>query len=522
MTTTTNEAIKWSKYQEAFFDAYKNTNQNIVIMAGPGSGKTTTGIAALNIAHHRRKRMFSSFSRAITNELKHRAPEGVNVATLHSIGRKAITSVHPYPDVNPLKKAYTVYGDFVKKALHLDRIVFGSHAKVDIKKWKKDMAAIQDLTEKWRLGLCQNEEDLMNMLDAMGKGYDVEHIVIMPEVMKLLDEYNNMSPGYFGHGRKYLIDFVDMLYLPIVRDDMVMEQYDEVFLDEAQDANIPMQKLVRKALKKHGRFIAIGDKRQSIYGFIGSDPKAFDNFLMEPNTIDLQLPVSYRCSKAVVRHAQEIWPGIEYHEGSPEGAVYNKKDVFDHAEPGDFVLCRNNKPLFYAWLEFLRVDKTAFIRDRELGQELYNLVENFRYKTGRELMDHLDAKADKILNDLKGKTMKNGGVIDPFNHPRYRNFCEKQDIVQKLLEVSNFDTNRLADLIGRIFDDKQGNRAIQLMTCHKSKGLEANNVTLIMPDLIGAQVKTEDNRVQEQNLKFVAVTRAKDTFAYDPDFEMLD
>ncbi len=50
---------------------------------------------------------------------------------------------------------------------------------------------------------------------------------------------------------------------------------------------------------------------------------------------------------------------------------------------------------------------------------------------------------------------------------------------------------------------------IQLMTCHKSKGLEFDNVFILDRDLIRI-----DEEGQEKNILYVAQTRAKQTLTY--------
>ena len=78
------------------------------------------------------------------------------------------------------------------------------------------------------------------------------------------------------------------------------------------------------------------------------------------------------------------------------------------------------------------------------------------------------------------------------------------------------DVRSLKRLIAQLFAGRDGPL---LCTIHKSKGLEADEVVILRPDLIPSRfAKTEVDLVQEYNLLYVARTRAKRilTLMYDP------
>jgi hypothetical protein len=70
-----------------------------------------------------------------------------------------------------------------------------------------------------------------------------------------------------------------------------------------------------------------------------------------PNTKTLPLSVSFRCSKNVIKKAQEIVPDIKAREDAPDGIV-REGDVISEADSGDFVLCRTTMPLVDYSLNF--------------------------------------------------------------------------------------------------------------------------------------------------------------------------
>jgi superfamily I DNA/RNA helicase len=61
-------------------------------------------------------------------------------------------------------------------------------------------------------------------------------------------------------------------------------------------------------------------------------------------------------------------------------------------------------------------------------------------------------------------------------------------------------------------DDTDG---IRLSSVHRAKGLEADRVFILCPELMPhPMAKTDWAKAQEQNLRYVAITRAKHLLAY--------
>ena len=73
------------------------------------------------------------------------------------------------------------------------------------------------------------------------------------------------------------------------------------------------------------------------------------------------------------------------------------------------------------------------------------------------------------------------------------------------------DTTQLKSYINRIFSDENIENAVMLSTAHKSKGLEANRVMILLPDKLPLKFPHQQKwqEIQEMNLKYVALTRAR-------------
>ena len=102
------------------------------------------------------------------------------------------------------------------------------------------------------------------------------------------------------------IDYVDMITIPLT--DAFRKfifKYDVVFIDEAQDLNKAQQELMMNCVKKHGKFICIGDPRQAINGFSGSLDDSFYILAAQAGKT-FPLSVNYRCGRNIVAEAQKI------------------------------------------------------------------------------------------------------------------------------------------------------------------------------------------------------------------------
>ena len=78
---------------------------------------------------------------------------------------------------------------------------------------------------------------------------------------------------------------------------------------------------------------------------------------------------------------------------------------------------------------------------------------------------------------------------------------------------SEYETvNQLLDLLKAL---GLSTRGPIFSTVHKAKGLEAKDVYLLRPDLLPSPWATDEKSIQqENNLLYVAITRAQNTFTY--------
>lgn len=479
--------------QERIFHFIRKRNENILIKAFAGAGKTTTIVEAVNLIPKDKSIMFLAFNRHIKEELAIKLPEHVRCYTTYGLG------------VSAIKRKY---GDKIQfDEFKLDKLIQKKAKSWNLKEEYDDddgMSAYMNNMKKL-VNLCKLTLTLKaEYIPYIAEKYDIKISKQrdIKRVLKLLDASTRDRTTF---------DYTDMVYLPAIDNSIWMFPQEYVFVDEVQDLNKCQIRIIEKILKKDkltkkitGRLISVGDSFQGIYGFTAADEKSFQWFEKFQNTKVLPLSVSFRCSKNVIKKAQEIVPDIKALDSAPDGSVRDG-NVLKEAETGDFVLCRTTMPLIKLFFEFLSQDKKAVIKGSDIGLQLIDLIGKINNLD--KLKTFWENELRTFRNDLKAT-----GILNPMEHSAYSSL---EDKVNTLLFLSRFAHN-ISDLklkIRTIFtDDIEG---ICLSTVHKIKGLEAKRVFIVRPDLIPLPNVRSWQYVQEKNLEYVAYTRAKEDLIFD-------
>lgn len=480
-----------SSYQLAIFDCLLNTDKNILINATAGSGKTTTIVSGCKLLPNHISSTFLAFNKSIVEELIKRLPSNIVCKTAHSYGMSALTDFYKINfKVNPLKNLI-----FIEPILALKK----------------------DLNFKQKTALTYSYSEAINLirmnmiaLDAASIGelclnynllFSEEEIADIVSIIQSLEKYNRSFSK-----KNNMIDFTDMIYLSATNPKIRFPNYDMVMVDECQDLNKSQQLMIEKLIKpKTGRLITIGDKNQSIYGFSGSDGNSFEYFANRPNTEILPLSTSYRCAKNIVIHAKKVYPDIDFYEKNEPGEV--RDGSLDEVMEGDMVICRNTMPLVHAYFYLLEKDMPATVvgRDIEIGlNKILSKVINCDIDKG---LERLDEELIKLKQQLKLS-----GISNASSNKKVVELHEQITVI-KILTKNCTHMSHVESKIIDMFKEKKAN-AIKLMTIHRSKGLESNRVFVIesfekkklMPSRY-AELQWE--LIQEQNIMFVAYTRAK-------------
>lgn len=509
-----------SIYQRTIFEKYSRTNNNLVIRACPGSGKTTTMVKLCSYTKPGRKQAFMAFSKVIVEELKHRLPPTVDTQTFHSMGCRAIMR-HWSGKVSIVEDKTFTFA--IKMADKFERDIkqmkeseatnpfTGQAEKEEVKGWKNEgekykyCYIIQDIINFYRLSNCQTREQCEAVIDRQGiELIGPLHVDHAMDVWHDIKKYN-FSDHFEG---KKMIDFTDMIYLPSVMTNIRLQQYHEVMVDECQDMNVLQQMLLKRIIMPGGRFVAVGDVYQCIFSFMGSDAESFNKLIdWDDNTLLLPLSVSYRCAKSIVEKANTVFDVIEPFEGAIEGEVIETDSLeylYESVVEDDFILCRNTQPLVEVYFELLQQERRCYIKGKDVGASIIKLIEKMDSFT---VSSGIDMLKDLLPNLIE--TLEKRGVKKPMEHPSYEALYEKVRIIEMISK--KYDSMfQVKQCLQTMFSDEKTNSII-LSTIHKSKGLETKNVYLIRPDLIPSKYATQAWQIeQENNLLYVAYTRAKE------------
>ena len=494
--------LEYSDYQLDIFDAVEHGDDNIAINAVAGSGKTTTIVAAckrLNASE--RDVIFLAFNKLIVEELKGKLKNYAYVSTLHSFGFSILKRLYNQPKYGMyIKVDDWKYQKYVKdNAFSLSNIITPD---TDAAKVFGFACNVDKLYTLARINLIEyNENDLSQLRNLCD-----EH-----NLLTLFDEVevcNELLKTAYRMPRDLTIDFTDMIVLPLFHKDMI-PTYKYVFIDECQDLSRAQRELMLCAAK-NGRFIAVGDRNQAINGFAGADCSSFDKIASQPNTIELPLSVNYRCGTNMVRLAQEIVPHIQAHKGAIKGEVFHVKQLSrDLFKENDMVLCRTSAPLVGLCMKLIESGITAVVKGKDIAQDLKNLIANANTRDIKALLAYLEEEKQKCINIIKEQRKCDDAMAK--NAAKYINLEDRCKCIENICMYSIKDTTQLKTYINKIFSDENIENAVMLSTAHKSKGLEANRVMILLPNKLPLKYPHQQRwqEVQEMNLKYVAVTRAR-------------
>lgn len=481
-----------SKYQDAVFDFIKdNGKRHAAIQAVAGSGKTTTIVEALKFIPSSNKVLFLAFNKSIAEELAKRVPSNVQAMTLNSFGWRVCMKAFGRIKLDTWK-----VGNILKGLMN-------PVTPKEVKEFYKFKFPICKLIGLLKANLVLDESEALTTYEELAEKHEIE----IPT--RAQDDFVSLLLGTFGQSIqvKHTMDFDDQLYMPLAHN-LAIPIYDWVFIDESQDLNLTQIELVLRIGRKIGRVICVGDKNQAIYGFRGADPGAMNNLISSLEATELPLSICYRCAKSIVREAKTIVPEIEWCDSQSEGTVsrVNDTDFRNQVIGSDFVLCRTTAPLVSSCLKFLKEGRKATIKGRDIGNNLCQLVDkisgdrdSMSSKEFYELaVSYCNAECEKLARTSKEDSI---AVIK-----------DKLEVLGVIVEESK-TVSDIKKRIEAIFSDTID--GIMHSTIHRAKGLESKNVYILKPELLPHPSAKQAWQVQqENNLKYVAITRAMENLYY--------
>ena len=297
----TKEDIFWGKQKDVVMNetqrqAVSNIDGAMLLLASPGSGKTTTMIMKIGYliavkGLHPARIKAVTFSRAAAAEMKARFkrffPElsPVDFSTIHSL---AFEVARDYFRKNELGYQL-IEGNQTQDKRHILREIF------------KDVVQ-ENITEDQMEELTTYISFIKNKLVTRDKWSETECAI--PAAAEILQKYEDFKSA----SDPLLLDYDDMLIYAnkaFEQDEELLGRYQKRYnyflIDESQDTSLVQHYIIEKLLRNHGNLCVVADDDQSIYSWRGAEPSYLLNFTkVYPEAAILYMEQNYRSSQNIV------------------------------------------------------------------------------------------------------------------------------------------------------------------------------------------------------------------------------
>ncbi|MFE4354018.1 UvrD-helicase domain-containing protein [Peribacillus butanolivorans] len=325
-------------------------------------------------------------------------------------------------------------------------------------------------------------------------------------------------------------------------------RYSHIIIDEYQDSGLEQHEVFIK-LKEFGlKGIAVGDVNQSIYGFANKSSEFLIEMAQNKDFKLFRLTKNHRCHPSIINYSMKlISKGFLDFIPTEEKRVFSKnvqgteKDIaswLDQAIPAsmehfgveDFnevaILVRGNRSGKiidkHLSIEHKLFDGTPFDSDSSLWGNIFESILNFIFSSNSTKYELIESYLDieiqqekakqviKLLNDLETLKISETplDMIDNFVKIAILIYPNAENISAVNILKVVLKSKKILDKFKPALSNQ-----VQIMTLHKSKGLEFQIVfhldlyEYIFPSKFNGEYTSP---IQDLNLHYVGITRAKE------------
>lgn len=284
------------QFNNSQLKAVKHKSGPMLVIAGPGSGKTTVLTARIRnlieeYSVNPANILVITFTKAAANEMKSRfnnmmgRSTNVTFGTFHAVFFMILRAAYNYSVDSIIKE--DVRQNIIKQAIERSRL------------------EPDDLNE-----MISNITGEISRVKTEAIDINAYYSASCPE-----EEFRDIYKYYVKTLKKMgLIDFDDMLLycheLLTTRRDILakwQQKYQYILIDEFQDINKIQYDIIKLLAKPQDNLFIVGDDDQSIYGFRGSKPEIMLNFDKDyPDTDKVILDTNYRSTGNIVSAAGKV------------------------------------------------------------------------------------------------------------------------------------------------------------------------------------------------------------------------
>ena len=486
----------FSEEQNNIFDYAQKGPFNMIVQAVAGAGKTTTLVECANRIDDSKKVLLLAHNRSTRDTLKEKIGERKNVKifTLHGLAwRMLLEHFEKAPELDEDK-----YRTYVNK--NMESIASESFNGLSPQKKLMYKSNVFDLIDKARLNLKNTEKDVRKLAV---KKYGITLVADEPHMVA-----NVLKWGVDNHE---VVDYQDLLWYPS-QFGYFTKRYtaDIIMLDEAQDASLAQQDVVKRCFMRNTRLFAFGDKDQTINSWCGSDSESFEH-LHDSNefrrpAVDFPLTTNYRCGKNIIEYAKRFTNNPIKAMDTAEDGIINHDASLRDAVDGDMILCRNIAPLMEVYRIGVSHGKKMYFRGEALGKTLIGDADCAYGDT-----------IEEIIKSMKKRLIATWEFLSKEDELNERETMTDPKVVSLLDTIKTMEnlpatvvTRKDLEKFSKDIFSEEGREGIQLSTIHRAKGLEADNVFIICPSLIPSRLaRLEWQQNEEKHLQYVMCTRPK-------------
>lgn len=449
--------------QERILDLARNCEDNLIINALAGTGKSST-LEMIERAVKTKPILLLCFNKKIAEDASKRMLSTTTVRTFNSLGHRIWASAYGNLRLDP-KKSQTILREIINETPKREagplwdsywEVIHGvglAKALGYVPEGKYPNAKRLCTQAQFHRSLEESPDDLTaDLIDAVLT--------------------RSIAQAYKGN-----IDYNDQVYMPALFGG-TFPRFPLVKVDEVQDLN-PVNHALLDRLVKH-RLIAVGDPFQSIYGFRGAMQSGMATLAARFATTPADLSVSFRCPQAVVEAARWRVPHFKWiKEG---GHVEHLKELdASNISTTSTIICRNNAPLFTVALKLLASGHSVVVSGSDIGPKLIGIMK----KLGP--LELSSASFISAVDDWLAAKLDRGSTTAADLADCMKVFASHGSTLGTAISYAE-----------HLFAQKG---TIRLMTGHKAKGLEFDTVYHLDPWLC-----REDE--QDLNLRYVITTRS--------------
>ena len=177
-------------------------------------------------------------------------------------------------------------------------------------------------------------------------------------------------------------------------------------------------------------------------------------------------------------------------------------------------IARKNKDLADIFLSIVRQGKPVYLKDKDLIENTIKTIKNLNCDSVATLNTKLGELKEQFKKEMKNP--ENALTASAINNGKMDIYSMIQSILEYYITNNKKKNNATVDdfmiFISDLFVTEPSDDAIIVSSIHQVKGLEAKRVFVINYNLMPytSSRKTAEDNIQEKNLRYIAVTRAKE------------